>query len=143
MARDRQPTITRCGRIQPTPFANVLVYLGASPQTPIHFGDGHGIKRIEGIHPKNLSSSPPPYGGEQGRKGKGYPNPAKGQSAVPQAPHGGAAVSIGDVETITVQRLSVHGCDPTVLRSEGLCEALERFHCGLYPQNPPIVLSDA
>ena len=83
-----------------------------------------------------LSSCPPPYGGEQGRKGKGCPNPAKGQSAVPLPPHGGAAVSIGGIETITVQCLSVHGCDPTVLRSEGLCEALERFHCSLYPPTP-------
>lgn len=50
-------------------------------------------------------------------------------------------MSIGGVKTITVQRLSVHGCDPTVLRSEGLCEALERFHCGLYPLNPPTELN--
>ena len=26
---------------------------------------------------------PPPYGGEQRRKGKGYPNPSKGHGAVP------------------------------------------------------------
>jgi len=36
MARVTPPDIHQGGRIQSPPLANVLVYLGASPQTPIH-----------------------------------------------------------------------------------------------------------
>jgi hypothetical protein len=131
-------------RIQTTRCANVLVYLGLPAQTPVQLFEQVTIYRI-GVcvyHP-NYKCRPPPHGGEQGRKGKGCPNP-HAVSLVPfPIPHGGAAVSIGGVKTITVQRLSVHGCDPTVLRSEGLCEALERSHCGLYPPTPQPSYSDA
>ena len=114
----------------------------SSPIPPVLLFRKVVLAKVSGTHRKPIQL-PPPYGGEQERKGKGYPNPSKGIRRRSPGTYGGAAVSIGGVETITVQRLSVHGCDPAVLRSERLCEALERFHCGLYPQYPPTELSDA
>jgi hypothetical protein len=132
----RQQRSTSSGRIQTPRHACDVVYMGpSSPIPPALLYKLLDVKKRVAKHSKPIQL-PPPYGGEQGRKGKGYPNPSKGYGAVPLRPYGGAAVSIGGAETITVQRLSVHGCDPTVLRSERLCRALERFHCGPYPPTP-------
>jgi hypothetical protein len=137
-------TTNRYGHTQTTRCANVLVYLGLPAQTPVLlFRPVAGYKQVVCVYHPNFKCCPPPYGGEQGRKGKGCPTPHAVSLAPFPTPYGGAAVSIGDVETITVQRLSVHGCDPTVLRSERLCEALERSHCGLYPPTPQPSYSDA
>jgi len=53
------------------------------PHTPGTLREGRVLKVTAANHskPKVL---PPPYGGEQRRKGKGYPNPSKGIRAVPQ-----------------------------------------------------------
>jgi hypothetical protein len=138
---------TRCGdrsRGQTVRNACMVVYLGPPAQTPVLlFKLGEMVKLVVCIYHPNFKCCPPPHGGEQGRKGKGCPNPLEVSLAPFPSPHGGAAVSIGGVKTVTVQRLSVHGCDPTVLRSEGLCEALERSHCGLYPPTPQPSYSDA
>ena len=121
------------GRTQTTRQTNGVVYMGPAAHTPLLLETLQVLHRMMATHskPKVL---PPPYGGEQRRKGKGLPYPSKGLRRRSPDPYGGAAVSIGGVETVTVQRLSVHGCDPTALRSEGFCGALERFHCDPYPQ---------
>ena len=143
MARAPLPLTRLNGRIQTSWELKGSGLHGAfQPHTPGTVVQGKGTAGVPGTHRKPIQL-PPPYGGEQERKGKGYPNPSKGIRRRSPGTYGGAAVSIGGVETITVQRLSVHGCDPAVLRSERLCEALERFHCGLYPQDPPTELSDA
>lgn len=131
-ARSRS-TNRRHGRTQTTRYASALVYMGPAAHTPLLSEMLGVLHRQVAAHskPKVL---PPPYGGEQRRKGKGLPYPSKGFRRRSPDPYGGAAVSIGGVETVTVQRLSVHGCDPTALRSEGFCGALERFHCDPYPQ---------
>jgi hypothetical protein len=65
-----------------------------------------------------LSAALPPFGGEQEERGERLPNPLfRGESAF-RDPFGGAAVFDRDVETITVQRLSVQGCDTPVLGSD-------------------------
>ncbi len=83
----------------------------------------------------NLSRGPHLTVVSRGERGQAA-LPAEGYSRrLHPGRYGGAAVSIGDVKTITVQRLSVRRCDPTILRSDVLCGALERFHCDPYP--PP------
>lgn len=72
------------------------------------------------VKPYYLKCCTPPYGGEQGRKGNRLPCPSKGIEYRSQRTYGGAAVSIRGAETVTVQRLSVQGCDASVPRSEWL-----------------------
>ena len=51
-------------------------------------------------------------------------------------PYGGAAVSIGDALESLQCVLSVQGRLAPVLRSDVLCEDLERVHPSLYPSIP-------
>ena len=98
MARAMQTLSEIPGRTQTPRNANVVVYMGPAAHTPLLSEMlGKLLKRVaERSKPKVL---PPPYGGEQGRKGKGFPNPSKGFRCRSPGPYGGAAVSIGGVET--------------------------------------------
>jgi hypothetical protein len=75
-ARSPHQACIHLGRIQPGQKANALVCLGLPAQTPVLlFAAVEMNKQVVCIHHPNFKCCPPPYGGEQGRKGKGCPNP--------------------------------------------------------------------
>ena len=57
-----------------------MVYLGPPAQTPVLSDQVQVLRFTVADHSKS-KVLPPPYGGEQGRKGKGYPNPLESKLA--------------------------------------------------------------
>lgn len=95
-----------------------------------------GVLVLPHVTPKTLSAALHLTVVSRGRKGKRLPYPAKGIRRRSLRPYGGAAVIVRGVKTVIVQRLSVHGYDPIVHRSERLCVVIERVHLDHYPRNP-------
>ena len=103
---------------------------------PDYFRDCPVNKRIVALQAKAIQRLNHLTVVSRGGRGKGYPTHQRATGAVSPTLTAEPQCRSGDVESVTDQRLSVHGCDPTALRSEGLCKALERFHCSLYPPTP-------
>ena len=75
---------TSGGRTQTTRYEIEVVYMGpSSPIPPVLLLKLATPQKLVATHSKPIEL-PPPYGGEQRRKGKGYPNPSKGHGAVSQ-----------------------------------------------------------
>ena len=135
MARAPHQPIKQNGRTQTTRHSNAVVYMGPAAHTPLLLLKVTQ-RRFNVIVTVNLKCCHPLTVVSRGERGKASQTHRRASGAVPLILTAEPQCRSGALKRFTVQRLSVPGCVPSALRSEGFCGALERFHCDPYPQTP-------